>query len=176
MLSPIGRTRFQSLSVVLAKNSSKKGGRVLPMFRLEISDATEDEALISQNLACQVTDIVYEVEEFQSLVSVKQCCNYQCFGHSAKTGRSKQKCLICRESYSHKGCPNREARKPKRANCKGAACCILQRVSGIQKMRSGNMWSITKKHMPQLSAKTLSPSPKPQMRHLLSQPNSSLNL
>ena len=43
---------------------SKKGGRVLPIFSLQISDPTEAEALISQNLVCQVTGIVYEVEEF----------------------------------------------------------------------------------------------------------------
>ena len=37
---------------------SKKDGKVLPMFRLEINDPTEAEALISQNLVCQVTGIV----------------------------------------------------------------------------------------------------------------------
>ena len=48
-----------------------------------------------------------------------QCFNCQSFGHSAKNCRSKQKCLICGESHSHEGCPNKEARKPKCANCKG---------------------------------------------------------
>ena len=43
----------------------------------------------------------------------------QSFGHSAKNCRSKQKCLICGESHSHRGCLNKEARKPKCANCKG---------------------------------------------------------
>ena len=43
----------------------------------------------------------------------------QCFGHSAKNCRSKQKCLICGENLSHKGCPSKESRKPKCANCKG---------------------------------------------------------
>ena len=43
------------------------------------------------------------------------------------------------------------------------------------KKQAFNMWSITKKHMPQLSAKTLSRSPIPQMRHSVSRPNSSLN-
>ena len=83
------------------------------MFRLEINDPTEAEALISQNLVCQVIGIVYEVGEFRS----PSC---QSFGHSAKTCRSKQKCLICGgENHSHKGCPNREANKPECANCKG---------------------------------------------------------
>ena len=31
----------------------------------------------------------------------------------------RQKCLICGESHSHKGCPNKETRKPKCANCIG---------------------------------------------------------
>ena len=39
---------------------SKKDGRVLPIFRLEIRDPTEAEALISQNLVCHVTSIVYK--------------------------------------------------------------------------------------------------------------------
>ena len=36
---------------------------VLSLFRLQISDPTEAEALISKNLICQVTDIVYKVED-----------------------------------------------------------------------------------------------------------------
>ena len=47
------------------------------------------------------------------------CYNCQCFGHSAKTCRSKQKCLICGENHSHKGCPSRESRKPTCVNCNG---------------------------------------------------------
>ena len=62
---------------------------------------------------------MYQVEEFCKPVLVMQCFNCQSFGHSAKNCRSKQKCLICDESYSYKGCPNKEARKPKCVNCKG---------------------------------------------------------
>ena len=98
---------------------SKKDGRVLPIFQLEISDPDEAEALLSQNLMCNVTGIVYKVEEFRRPVSVTQCFNCQSFGHSAKNCGSKQKCLICGESHSHKGCLNKEARKPKCANCMG---------------------------------------------------------
>ena len=94
---------------------------MLPIFQLEINDPTEAEALISQNLACNVTGIVYKVEEFRQPISVSQCLNCQNFGHSAKNCRSKIKCLICGEGHSHKGCPNREEKKntPKCANCKG---------------------------------------------------------
>ena len=71
---------------------SKKDGRVLPIFKLEISDPAEAEALISQNLMCNVTGIVYRVEEFRRPISVTQRFNCQSFGHSAKNCRSKQKC------------------------------------------------------------------------------------
>ena len=98
---------------------SQKDGRVLPIFQLDITDPDEAEALLSKNLACNITGIVYQVEEFRKPVSVMQCFNCQSFGHSAKNCRSKQKCLICGESHTHKGCPNKEARKPKCANCKG---------------------------------------------------------
>ena len=98
---------------------SKKDGRVLPIFRLKINDPAEAKALLSQHLVCQVTGIVHKLEEFQSPVLIKQCYNCQSFGHSAKNCGSKQKYLICTESHSHKGCPNREARKSKCANCKG---------------------------------------------------------
>ena len=54
---------------------SKKDGRVLPIFQLEISDLAEAEALLSQNLVCNVTGIVYKVEEFRQPVSVWQCFN-----------------------------------------------------------------------------------------------------
>ena len=43
--------------------TSKKDG-VLQMFKLEIKDEAEAEALISQNLTCHITGIIYEVEEF----------------------------------------------------------------------------------------------------------------
>ena len=98
---------------------SKKDGRVLPIFQLEISDPAETEALLSQNLVCNVTGIVYKVEEFRQSVSVRQCFNCQCFGHSAQNCKSKQKCVICGENHSHKGCPKKDAEQPKCANCSG---------------------------------------------------------
>ena len=150
------------------------------MFRLEINDPTEAQALISQNLVCQVTVIVYRVEEFRSPVSVKQCYNCQSFGHSAKTCISKQKCLICRENHSHKGCPIEKQKKnnKKQQNVLIVTGHMLHLTKGVRNTKSrhsGNMWLTTKKFIPQLSAKTLPSSPKPQMRHFLSLPNSSLN-
>ena len=98
---------------------SKKDGRVLPIFQLEITDPNKAEAFISQNLVRNVTGIVYKVEDFRAPTSIMQCYNCQCFGHLAKTCRSKQICLICGENHSHKGCLSRESRKPTCANCKG---------------------------------------------------------
>ena len=47
--------------------TSKKDGRVLQMFKLEMKDEAEAEAeaLISQNLTCHITGIMYKVEEFR---------------------------------------------------------------------------------------------------------------
>ena len=81
---------------------SKKDGRVLPIFQLEITDPDEAEALISQNLVCNITGIVYKVEEFRAPISIMQCYNSQCFGHSAKTCRSKQKSDLWRESFAQR--------------------------------------------------------------------------
>ena len=66
-----------------------------------------------------VTGIVYKEEQFRQPVSVRQCFNCQSFGHSAKNCRSKPKCVICGENHSHKGCPKKEAKQPKCANCSG---------------------------------------------------------
>ena len=66
---------------------SQKDGRVLPILQLDISDPSEAEALLSQNLACNITGIVYQVEKFPKPVSVMQCFNCQSFGHSAKNCR-----------------------------------------------------------------------------------------
>ena len=109
---------------------SQKDGRVLPIFQLDISDPDEAEALLSKSLACNITGIVYQVEEFRKSVSVMQCFNCQSFGHSAKNCRSKQKCLICGESHTHKGCPDKNARKPKCANCKGPHVAVYAAAVG----------------------------------------------
>ena len=88
--------------------TSKKDGRVLEMFKLEIKDATKAEALTTENLTCPITGIIYRVEEFRTPISIQQCWNCQSFKHSAKTCRFKTKCLICGESHHHKRWPNKE--------------------------------------------------------------------
>ena len=99
--------------------TSKKDGRFLLLFKLEINDEAEVEALISQYLTCHITSIICKVDEFRSPISVHQSWNCQNFGHSAKTCKSKIKCLICGKNHRHKGRLNGEKKQPKCANCKG---------------------------------------------------------
>ena len=112
---------------------SKTDSRGLPMFQIEISDPAEAEALLSQNLICNVTGIVYKVEEFRQPVSVRQCFNCQCFSHSAQDCKSKQKCVLCGENHSHKGCPIIEAKQPKCANCSGPHVASYKRCPEYKK-------------------------------------------
>ena len=128
---------------------SKKDGRILPISQLEITDPDEAGALLSQNLMCNVTGIIYKVEDFRQPVSVTQCFNCQSFGHSTKNCRSKQKCLICGESHSHKGCPNKEDRKPKCANCSGPHAASYKGCPEYKNRHLGNVWWTTKNLMPQ---------------------------
>ena len=113
---------------------SKKDGRVLPMFQLEVSDPVEAEALLSQNLMCNVTGIVYKVEEFRQPVSVRQCFNCQCFGHSAQNCKSKQKCVICGENHSHKGCPKKKQNSP---NVQTVLGHMLHLTKGVLNTKAG---------------------------------------
>ena len=136
----------------------KKDGRVLEMFKLETKDDTEAEALITENLTCPITGVIYRVEEFRIPISVQQCWNCQSFGHSAKTCRSKTKCLICGESHHHKGCQNNEKSSQNAPIVKDH---MLHPTKGVQHTKNrhlDNMWWIAKNHMPQF-AKLGSPQP-----------------
>ena len=99
--------------------TSKKDGRVLEILKLEIKDDAKAKDWITENLTCPITGIIYRVKEFRTPIFVQQWSNCQSFGHQAKTCRSKSKCLICGEGDHHKGCPNKEKKQPKCANCKG---------------------------------------------------------
>ena len=141
MLSEVSEKAFKEflalnkiIYVKAERLTSKKDGGVLQMFKLEIKDEAEAEALISQNLTCHITGIIYKVEGCRSPVSVQQCWNCLSFGHLAKTCKSKTKCLICGESHHHKGCPNREKKQPKRASCKGPHLASYKRCPAYKKI------------------------------------------
>ena len=130
---------------------SKKDGRVLEIFKLDFKDDTEAEALIAENLTCPVTGIIYRVEEFRTPISVQQCYNCQCFGHSAKTCGSKTKCLICGGDHHHKGCPNKETKQAKCANCKGPHLASYKGCPAYKK-QAFRLWWITKHFTPNVAS------------------------
>ena len=74
--------------------TSKKDGRVLQMFKLEIKDEAEAEALISQNLTYNLQGGGISVPSFST--AVLELPKFRPFGKS----------LICGESHHHRGCPN----------------------------------------------------------------------
>ena len=59
--------------------SSRRDGRSLQMFQLELKDPAEAMALISEDLMCPQTGIIFKVEDFRAPISVWQCYNCQNF-------------------------------------------------------------------------------------------------
>ena len=113
---------------------SRRDGRMLQMFQTELSDPAEAEAITSNKITCPQTGIIFKVEEFHAPISVQQCYNCQNFGHSAKNCKAKIKCVICGEGHSHKGCPNREKKQPKKCgNCKGPHVANYKGCPGYKK-------------------------------------------
>ena len=111
---------------------SKKDGRVLPIFQLEISDPAEAEALLSQNLVCNVTGIVYKVEEFVSPFRFGSASTANVSDIRRKIANQNKNVLSVLRTI-----PTKDAQKRSKTAqmCKlfWATCCILQRVSRIQK-------------------------------------------
>ena len=151
---------------------SKRDGRKLQMFQLELSDSAEAEAPISSNITCPQTGIIFKVEEFRAPISVRQCYNCQHFGHSAKNCQAKPKCVICGEGHSHKGCPNKEKQQPKCANCKGPHVANYKGCLAYKNRCSGNMWWTTKKVTPLFQSKTRLRLHNPGVTRSLSRPTS----
>ena len=145
------------------------------MFRIEINDPTEAEALSSQNLVCQVTDIVYKVEEFRSPVLVRQYFNFKVSDTWPK--------IVCQNknvSSAVRIILTKDAQIKKQENLSVPTVMdhMLHHTKGVQNTKNrhlGNMWSTTIKRMPIQFAKTLPHSLKLQMRHLVSQLSNSQN-
>ena len=68
---------------------SSRDSRSLQMLQIELKDPAEAEAIISNNLACSQTGIIFKVGQFRAPISVRQCYNCQNFGHSAKNCQAK---------------------------------------------------------------------------------------
>ena len=75
-----------SKSLIIIKHAkaermkSRRDGRSLQMFQIELSNPAEAEAIISNNVICPQTGIIFKVEEFRAPISVRQCYNCQKFG------------------------------------------------------------------------------------------------
>ena len=153
--------------------TSKKDGRVLQMFKLEIKDEAEaeTEALISQNLTCHTTGIIYKVEEFRSPVSVQQCWNCQSFGHSAKTCRSKPNVLSVGRATITKDALTERKSSQNAPTVKGHMLLLTKGVQHTKNKHLDNMWWTIKSHMLPFYAKTRLPL-SPRIRHSHFQPNS----
>ena len=151
---------------------SKRDGRKLQMFQIDLSDSAEAEALISSNLTCPQTGIIFKVEEFHTPISVQQCYNCQHFGHSAKNCQAKTKCVICGEGHSHK-----DARTERKSNqnVQTVKDYMLPIIKGVQPTKnrcSDNMWWTTKKAMLQFWNKIRLRLHIPGVTHFLLRPTS----
>ena len=127
---------------------SKKDGRVLPIFQLEVSDPAEAEARLSQNLLCNVTGIVYKVEEFRQPVSVWQCFNCQCLGHLVQNCKSKQNVLSVVRTIRTKDAQKKKQNSPNVQTVLGHMLHLTKGVPNTKSRLSGNMWLTTKNPMP----------------------------
>ena len=111
---------------------SKRTGKDMPFIKIKSDDPKQAEALISWELICRKTGIVFKVEEFRITPSIQQCFKCKGFGHKAQNCTIKQKCVVCGEAHSHKNCPNRNKKKLKMCKLSGAPCRQLQKLSCIQ--------------------------------------------
>ena len=124
---------------------SIRDGRSLQMFQIELKDPAEAEAIISNNIKCPQTGIIFKVEEFRAPFSVRQC--YITAKILDKTCKAKIKCVICGEGHSQKGCPNREKSNQSVRTVKDHILLTIKSVQLIKNRCSVNMWWTTKKVM-----------------------------
>ena len=122
---------------------SKKDGRVLPIFQLEVSDPAEAEALLSQNLMCNVTGIVYKVEEFR--FGSASTANVSDIG--TKLSPNKNVSSVVRTIHT-KDAQKKKQNGPSVPTVQGHILHLTRGVPNIKSRHSGNMWSTTKKPMP----------------------------
>ena len=74
---------------------SKRSGRDLPFIKIKCDDTKQDEALISGELVCQKTGIIFKVEEFRTTPLIQQCYKCQGFRHKAPSCTKKtEMCVV----------------------------------------------------------------------------------
>ena len=87
---------------------SRRDGR---SFQIELKDPAEAEAIISNNLTCPQTGIIFKVEEVVTQISVRQCYNRQ-----ISDTRPKIVWLKLNESSVEKATHTKDAQIEKKSN------------------------------------------------------------
>ena len=120
------------------------------MFKLGTKDDTKAEALITENLTCLITGIIYWVEKFCTPTSVQQCWNCQSFSHSAKHVGIKPNVLSVGRAIIIKDAQIKRKNSQNAPVVKGH---MLHPTKGVQHTKgrhSDIMWWTAKNHMPHL--------------------------
>ena len=148
--------------------TSTKDGRVIEMFKFESKNDTEAEALITENLTCAITGIIYRVEEFRTPISVQQC----------KVSVIRPKHVGSKLNVSSVGraiiIKDVQIKRRNSQNAPVVKGHMLHLTKGVQHTKNrhlDNMWLTAKNHMPQFYAKTWLPH-NPRIRHSYFRPNS----
>ena len=115
------------------------------MFQIELSNPAEAKAIISSNIKCPQTGIIFKVEEFHALISVQQC--YNC-----KISDTQPKIVRQRLNVSSVETPTKDAQTEKKSNqnvliAKDHMLLTIQGVQLIKNRYSVNMWWTTKNVM-----------------------------
>ena len=128
---------------------SKRDGRKLQMFHLELSDSAEAEALISSNITCPQTGIIFKVEDFVPLFRSSSVI-------TASISAIRPKIVRLKPSVSsvEKATHTKDAQIEKKSNLnvlivKDHMLLITKGVQPTKNRCSDNMWRTTKKATPQ---------------------------
>ena len=133
-----------------------------------MKDEAEAEALISQNLTCHITGIIYKVEEFPSPITVQQC---KVSAIQQKRVGPKPNVLSVGRATITKDALTERKSSQNAPTVKGHMLLLTKGVQRTKNKHLDNMWWTIKSHMLPFYAKTwLSLSPR--IRHSHFQPNS----
>ena len=99
--------------------TGNKDGRVLEIFKLRIKDDTEAEALITENLTCPITGIIYRGEEFPTPILYSSAGTAKVSDIRPKLAGLKPNALSVGRAIIIKDAQIKRKKQPKCANCKG---------------------------------------------------------
>ena len=144
--------------------TSKKDGRVLQMFKLEIKDEAEAEALISQNLTCHTAGIIYRVEEFRSQFRYSSAGIVKVSAIRQKRVGPKPNVLSVERATITKDALTERKSSQNAPTVKGHMLLFTKGVQHTKNKHLDNMWWTIKSHMLPSYAKTRLPL-SPRIRH-----------